>query len=158
VYKVTLIVLILALMTTLVVSASAILLMGTASLTIKEPVSVSPISDTYPARSTGAKTYSNIIAIDFTKGGFTSGQSVRVKVELIINDPKIGEFRSLTIEIYKEATLVATLTKDSPVTYFDETVLSPPGTVNYDVRIIYQTGAKSVSVTFKLGVQIVYVE
>jgi len=53
---------------------------------------------------------------------------------------------------------VATLTKDSPVAEFTETVPNPPAAVSYDVRIVFQTGAKAITITTKLSVQIIYVE
>jgi hypothetical protein len=99
------------------------------------------------------------MVIDFTKGGFVGGESVRVKVELIITDPKIGEFRSLTINIYNAntSTLVATLTKDTPVAYFTETVPTPPGKYFYNVEVVFQTGATDITTTLKLGAYIAYV-
>jgi hypothetical protein len=126
---------------------------------VQNPVTVNPITDTFPASTTDSRTYSNVMVIDFTKGGFKSGESARVKVELIITDPKIGEFRSLTINIYNAntSTLVATLTKDTPVAYFTETVPTPLGKYLYNVEVVFQTGATEITTTLKLGAYIAYV-
>ena len=149
----------LAFMAASVLGASAMLLMNTVAVNVQEPVTVGAITDNYPARTAASRTYSSVITIDFTKGGFVAGDVAHVKVELVVVDPRIGDFQSFTVEVYKGSTLVATVTKSTPVDTFTETVPNPPAAVSYDVKITFQTGKTAINAfTTKLNVQVIYVE
>ena len=136
--------------------AYAQLLTGTFTVTTEEAVSISPITDTFAARSSGNETYSNVIAINFTKGGFVAGDKVTVAVELVVTDPTIySGFLSLVIEVVDSGGNVkATLTKNEPYADFALT-LSSLTTQYYSVKIIYQTGDTVLTnVTMKLSASV----
>jgi len=137
--------------------AYAQLLTGTFTVTTEEVVSITPITDTFPARSSGNETYADVIAINFTKGGFVAGDSVTVAVELVVTDPTIySGFLSLVIEVVDSGgNVAATLTENEPYADFALTVSNPPATQYYSVKIIYQTGDTVLTnVTMKLSASV----
>jgi hypothetical protein len=149
----------LALLAVASIGASAMLLTNTVTLNVQEPITVKPITDNFPARTTASRTYDNVITIDFTKGGFVGGQVANVKVELVITDTRIGDFQSFTVEILDASgNTVATLTKTTPVDSFQVTVPSPLSALSYNVKITFTTGRNAISnFVAKLSAQITYV-
>jgi hypothetical protein len=149
----------LALLAVASMGASAMLLTNTITLNVQEPITVSPITDNFPARTTASRTYSNVITIDFRNGGFVAGDVANVKVELVITDARIGDFQSFTVEVLDASgNTVATLTKTTPVDSFQVTVPNPPSAVKYDVKITFTTGKSAISnFQVKLSAQITYV-
>jgi hypothetical protein len=149
----------LALLAVASIGASAMLLTNTVTLNVQEPITVKPITDNFPARTTASRTYDNVITIDFTKGGFVGGQVANVKVELVITDTRIGDFQSFTVEILDASgNSVATLTKTTPVDSFQVTVPSPLSALSYNVKITFTTGRNAISnFVAKLSAQITYV-
>jgi hypothetical protein len=129
-------------------------IMGTVTLTTAELVNVADISDTFPARSAGERTYSSKITLDLTNNaGFQGGEDVVVRVELVPLGAEVyAGFRSLVIQVIPAggADPVATLTLQTP--YSDFTIPDiTPSTRSYDVKVIYATGEKTV--TAKLGLK-----
>jgi hypothetical protein len=156
--KVAVLALALAFMASAALGASAYLLMGTATISVQEPVTVNAITDSYPARTTASRTYSNVISVDFTKGGFVAGDNAHIKVELVVVDPRIASFSTFTVQIYKDSTLLATITKDTPVDMFVRTVPNPPAAENYNVVITFATGRSAISnFTTNISAQVAYV-
>jgi hypothetical protein len=149
----------LALLAVASIGASAMLLTNTITLNVQEPVTVNPITDTFPARTTDSRTYSNVITINFTKGGFVAGEKANVKVELVITDARIGDFQSFTVEVLDASgNTVATLTKTTPVDSFQVTVPNPPSALSYSVRITFTTGKNAINnFVVKLSAQITHV-
>jgi hypothetical protein len=137
--------------------AYAQLLLGSVTVTTEEAVAVTSWSDTFPARSTGNTTQNNVITLDFSKGGFTAGDNVRVRVELVVTDPKIYEgFKSLVIQVSNATAVKGTLTLNTPFDEFEETVPNPVGTKSYNVEIIFATGELELTnVSFKLSATII---
>jgi hypothetical protein len=132
--------------------------MGTVTLTTAEVVDVTGIEDTFPARSAGVRTYSNIITLDLTsQAGFQGGEDVVVRVELVPLDAEVyAGFRSLVIQVFNQTTgaAVATLTLQTPYSDFTISNISP-STYSYDVKVIYATGETTVTATLGLKVTIV---
>ena len=136
--------------------AYAQLLTGTITVTTEEVVSVKTTTVTFPARGVFNRTVSEVIKLDFTKGGFQAGDEVLVKVELVIDDPTIHELRSLVVKIKDASTgaVVAVLTLGTPYDEFEVTV--PDSRVmKYDADIIAATGGKAVSMKFRLSASII---
>ena len=131
-------------------------IMGTITLSTAEAVSVSAITDTFPARSAGVREYTNTIGLDLSNGkGFKSGDDVVVRVELVPLDAEVyAGFRALIIQIVNAGGPVATLTMNTPYAEFKEKNISP-GTYNYNVKIIFATGYETVTATIGLRVTIV---
>jgi hypothetical protein len=131
-------------------------IMGTVTLTTVEPVTVSNITDTFPARSAGVRTYPNIIALELSSSnGFRSGDDVVVRVELVPYDAKVyAGFRSLVIQILYAANVRATLTLQTP--YSDFTLENIATQLySFDVVVIFATGKEPVTATLGLKVTIV---
>lgn len=149
----------LALLAVASIDASAMLLTNTITLNVQEPITVNPITDNFPARTTASRTYSNVITINFTKGGFVGGQVANVKVELVITDTRIGDFQSFTVEVLDSSgNTVATLTKTTPVDSFQVTVPDSLGALSYSVRITFTTGKNAINnFQVKLSAQITHV-
>jgi hypothetical protein len=138
--------------------AYAQLLLGVVTVTTEEAVTIAPQVDTFPARSTGNKTYDNMITLNFLKGGFAANDSVRVRVELVVDDPRIHEgFTSLVIEILNATdSIKSTLTLNTPYGEFAETVPNPVAAKSYNVKIIFATGETELTdVPFKLSATII---
>ncbi|MEM1659494.1 MAG: hypothetical protein QW794_03815 [Thermosphaera sp.] len=131
-------------------------IMGTVTLTTVEVVeSIPSVTYTFPARSAGNKGLGDIV-LNFSKGGFSAGDTVRVRVELAVDDPQIYEgFHSIVIRVRDGTTVKAILTLHTP---YDEFTVSVPAslTKSLPVDLIYATGAKPViGATFRLRVTIV---
>jgi hypothetical protein len=138
--------------------AYAQLLLGAVTVTTEEAVTIASWADTFPARSTGNKTYSDKMTLNFSKGGFVANDSVRVRVELVVDDPRIHEgFTSLVIEILDAADAIkSTLTLNTPYDEFEETVPDPVAAKSYKVKIIFATGETELTdVPFKLSATII---
>jgi len=136
--------------------AYAQLLLGIVTVTTEEAVDVTSWSDTFPARSTGNTTYSDAMTLNFSKGGFTAGDSVRVRVELVVDDARIYEgFLSLVIRVLDAGTAKATLTLTTPHDEFAETVPTPVAAKSYSVELVFATGETELTnVSFKLSATI----
>lgn len=138
--------------------AYAQLLLGVVTVTTEEAVTIASWSDTFPARSTGNKTYDDKMTLNFSKGGFAANDVVRVKVELVIDDPRIHEgFTSLVVQVLNSSdSAKATLTLSTPYDEFEETVPSPVAAISYKVKIVFATGEKELTdVSFKLSATII---
>ncbi|MFA5869283.1 MAG: hypothetical protein WC941_06230, partial [Candidatus Bathyarchaeia archaeon] len=99
--------------------AYANLVLSAVTVTTEEAVTVTPFTDKFPARGSGTKTYANKIKLDFTKGGFAVGDSVLVRVELVVDDPNIYKgFKSLVLQVLEGATIETTLTLNTPYGVF----------------------------------------
>jgi hypothetical protein len=137
--------------------AYAQVIMGTVTLTTAELVNVTDIKDTFPARSAGVRTYSDIITLNLTReAGFRDGDDVVVRVELVPLGAEVyAGFRSLVIQVFNPTEdAVATLTLQTP--YSDFTIKDITlTTYNYSVRVIYATGEKTVTATLGLKATIV---
>jgi hypothetical protein len=134
--------------------------MGTISLTTTEAVSHGSISDTFPARSAGARVYksanNNItLALD-NSHGFKTNDKVLVRVELVPLDVNAyAGFRALVIQVLDvNGNVKATLTPNTPYDEFEETI-STLGTYNYCVRIIFATGVEELTANIGLRATIV---
>lgn len=138
--------------------AYAQLLLGVVTVTTEEAVTIASQADTFPARSTGNRTYDNMITLNFSKGGFIANDSVQVRIELVVDDPRIYEgFTSLVIEILNSTDAIkSTLTLSTPYDEFVETVPNPAAATSYKVKIIFATGETELTdVTFKLSATII---
>lgn len=137
--------------------AYAQLLLGVVTVTTEEAVTIASQVDTFPARSTGNRTYDNMITLNFSKGGFVANDTVRVRIELVVDDPRIHEgFTSLVIEILNATDAIkSTLTLTSPYGEFEETVPNPVAATSYKVKIIFATGETELTnIPFKLSATI----
>ncbi|MCL6578985.1 MAG: hypothetical protein K6T73_06305 [Candidatus Bathyarchaeota archaeon] len=135
--------------------AYAQLLTGTITVTTEEVVSAKTWTKVFPARGAFKRTESGVITLDFTKGGFATGDKVLVKVELVIDDPKIHELKSLVVKIKNATHTLAVLTLGTPYAEFEVTVPAGSTSVSYDAEIVAVTGEKAVSTTFKLSASII---
>ena len=135
--------------------AYAQLYTGTITVTTEEVVFVNTTTVYFPARGAFNRTVSDVITLDFSKGGFQPNEKVLVKVELVIDDPTIHELKSLAVKI-KDASgdEVAVLTLGTPYDEFVVTV-SDSLVAKYNADIIAATGGKTVSMTFKLSASII---
>jgi hypothetical protein len=136
-------------------------IMGTVTITTGEVVQSIPGGTfTFPARSAGSVNLGNIV-LDFSKGNISAGSTVRIRVELAVDNASIYEgFRSLVVQVTDGSTVKAILTLSTPYDEFTITVPSPnTQEVTLPVSLIYATGAKPISsATFRLRVTIVGVE
>jgi hypothetical protein len=135
--------------------------MGTVTITTDEVVQSIPGGTfIFPARSAGSVSLGNIV-LNFSKGNLVAGSSVRIRVELAVDDANIYEgFRSLVVKVTDGSTVKAILTLSTPYDEFTITVPNPnTQQVTLPVELIYATGEKPIShATFRLLVTIVGVE
>jgi hypothetical protein len=134
--------------------AYAQLYTGTVTVATQEVVAVKSWTETFPARGAFTRTESDVITLDFTKGGFQAGDKVLVKVELVIDDPKIYELKSLVVKIKDSGgSVAAVLTLGTP---YDEFEVIVPGslTKSYSAEIVAATG-EATGITFELSASII---
>jgi hypothetical protein len=134
--------------------AYAQLYTGTVTVATEEVVAVKSWTETFPARGAFTRTEPDVITLDFTKGGFQAGDKVLVKVELVIDDPKIYELKSLVVKIKYGGSAVAVLTLGTPYDEFEVTVPDPVAAVSYSAEIVAATG-EATDITFKLSASII---
>ena len=136
------------------------LLMGSLTVTTEEAVAVSDASITLPARCSGTDTFTGVITLDFTKGGFAVGDQVVVLTELVPTDIKIVQgFRYITVEVLDGGNVVATMTLSTPQAEFTVTVpddgTGNPAAKTYDLRVTWMTGPSQVTnAVLKVSAQI----
>jgi hypothetical protein len=138
--------------------AYAQVIMGTVTITTGEVVEEIPSkSFNFPARSAGSESLGNIV-LNFSKGGFTAGDTVRIRVELAVDNADVYEgFRALVVKIVDGSAVKAILTLSTPYDEFTILVSDPATTEkSLAVSLTYATGAKEIaSATFRLRVTIV---